>query len=65
MTSVAGTLGGGGVSEAEGIKQNKKGRIVKVGFYEVERTVGKGNYAVVKLGRHKITKTEVSSLANT
>jgi len=33
--------------------------IVKVGFYEVERTIGKGNYAVVKLARHRITKTEV------
>lgn len=38
----------------------QKRNIVKVGFYEVERTIGKGNYAVVKLGRHKITKTEVS-----
>lgn len=33
---------------------------VKVGFYEVESTIGKGNYAVVKLARHRITKTEVS-----
>ena len=33
---------------------------VKVGFYDVERTIGKGNYAVVKYGRHRITKTEVA-----
>lgn len=33
--------------------------VVKVGFYEVESTIGKGNYAVVKLARHRITKTEV------
>ncbi|KAL3076339.1 hypothetical protein niasHS_013610 [Heterodera schachtii] len=33
---------------------------VKVGFYEVDRTIGKGNYAVVKLARHRITKTEVA-----
>lgn len=36
-----------------------KSGLVKVGFYEVERTIGKGNYAVVKLGRHRVTKTEV------
>uniref|UniRef100_A0A914UYD5 non-specific serine/threonine protein kinase n=1 Tax=Plectus sambesii TaxID=2011161 RepID=A0A914UYD5_9BILA len=37
-----------------------KSGLVKVGFYEVERTIGKGNYAVVKLGRHRVTKTEVA-----
>jgi hypothetical protein len=34
---------------------------VRVGFYDIERTIGKGNFAVVKLGRHRITKTEVST----
>jgi serine/threonine-protein kinase SIK2 len=34
---------------------------VRVGFYDIERTIGKGNFAVVKLGRHRITKTEVSA----
>lgn len=33
---------------------------VRVGFYDIERTIGKGNFAVVKLGRHRITKSEVS-----
>ena len=33
---------------------------VRVGFYDIERTLGKGNFAVVKLARHRITKTEVS-----
>lgn len=32
---------------------------VRVGFYDIERTLGKGNFAVVKLARHRITKTEV------
>ena len=32
---------------------------IRVGFYDIERTIGKGNFAVVKLGRHLITKTEV------
>lgn len=32
---------------------------IRVGFYDIERTIGKGNFAVVKLARHRITKTEV------
>lgn len=35
---------------------------VRVGFYDIERTIGKGNFAVVKLARHRITKTEVSTV---
>nr|CAD7441141.1 unnamed protein product [Timema bartmani] len=31
---------------------------IRVGFYDIERTIGKGNFAVVKLARHRITKTE-------
>jgi hypothetical protein len=33
---------------------------LRVGFYEIEKTIGRGNFAVVKLARHRITKTEVS-----
>ena len=36
-----------------------KGTPIRVGFYDIERTIGKGNFAVVKLARHRITKTEV------
>ncbi|XP_046545798.1 serine/threonine-protein kinase SIK1-like isoform X2 [Haliotis rubra] len=36
-----------------------KGQI-RVGFYDIERTIGKGNFAVVKLAKHRITKTEVA-----
>ena len=32
---------------------------IRVGFYDISRTLGKGNYAVVKLAKHRITKTEV------
>ncbi|KAG8333392.1 Serine/threonine-protein kinase sik2 [Homalodisca vitripennis] len=32
---------------------------IRVGFYDIERTIGKGNFAVVKLARHRITKTEM------
>jgi len=34
---------------------------LRVGFYEIERTIGRGNFAVVKLARHRITKTEVGT----
>lgn len=40
-----------------GAGQGKKQ--IRVGFYEIEGTIGKGNFAVVKLARHRITKTEV------
>jgi serine/threonine protein kinase len=32
---------------------------LRVGFYEIEKTIGRGNFAVVKLAKHRITKTEV------
>ncbi|XP_048146127.1 serine/threonine-protein kinase SIK1 isoform X2 [Corvus hawaiiensis] len=34
-------------------------RPLRVGFYDIERTLGKGNFAVVKLARHRVTKTQV------
>lgn len=33
---------------------------IRVGFYDIDQTIGKGNFAVVKLARHRITKNEVS-----
>nr|XP_018910956.1 PREDICTED: serine/threonine-protein kinase SIK2-like [Bemisia tabaci] len=38
----------------------RKTTAIRVGFYDIERTIGKGNFAVVKLGKHRITKTEVA-----
>lgn len=35
---------------------------IRVGFYDISRTLGKGNYAVVKLAKHRITKTEVCTV---
>ncbi|XP_077397083.1 serine/threonine-protein kinase SIK3 homolog isoform X4 [Festucalex cinctus] len=32
----------------------------RVGHYEIERTIGKGNFAVVKLATHAITKAKVA-----
>src|SRR5438093_1332518 len=34
--------------------------LVRVGNYELSRTVGKGNFAVVKLGRHVIANVKVA-----
>ena len=32
---------------------------VQIGYYQIERTIGKGNFAVVKLATHIVTKTKV------
>lgn len=32
---------------------------IKVGFYDIVKTIGRGNFAEVKLAKHRITKTEV------
>jgi serine/threonine protein kinase len=52
MDSAAAVVGGGGGGSSPLI----------VGFYEIERTIGRGNFAVVKLARHRITKTEVKKI---
>ena len=33
---------------------------IRVGFYDIDKTIGKGNFAVVKLAKHRITKSQVS-----
>lgn len=33
---------------------------MRVGYYELEKTIGKGNFAVVKLATHIVTKTKVA-----
>ncbi|RZF39750.1 hypothetical protein LSTR_LSTR003411 [Laodelphax striatellus] len=40
--------------------QQQQNTAIRVGFYDVLRTIGKGNFAVVKLARHRITKSEVA-----
>jgi serine/threonine-protein kinase SIK3 len=44
---------------ASGNKNLTADRLVRVGYYELERTIGKGNFAVVKLATHVVTKTQV------
>lgn len=55
MTSSNANLAGNNSSNAA---KNKVP--IRVGFYEIEKTIGKGNFAVVKLARHRVTKNEVS-----
>lgn len=35
-------------------------KLLRVGCYDLEKTIGKGNFAVVKLASNIITKTKVS-----
>nr|XP_015218995.1 PREDICTED: serine/threonine-protein kinase SIK2-like [Lepisosteus oculatus] len=44
----------------EPVPTQPHGRPLQVGFYEIIKTLGKGNFAVVKLARHKVTKTQVA-----
>jgi len=37
-------------------------RLVRVGYYELEKTIGKGNFAVVKLAKHVVTNSKVSAI---
>lgn len=57
------------VNSANGIPANIRTTMkakgpIRVGFYDIERTIGKGNFAVVKLARHRITKNEVGFAFN-
>lgn len=36
-------------------------RLVRVGYYKLERTIGKGNFAIVKLATHVVTNSQVKS----
>lgn len=36
---------------------NKK--LVRVGYYNLDKTIGKGNFAVVKMATHVVTKSKV------
>lgn len=41
---------------------SRHGSVVRIGFYNIEKTIGKGNFAVVKLATHYITKVKVHLL---
>lgn len=43
-----------------GIQHFPVDRLVRVGYYELHETIGKGNFAIVKLATHVVTKTKVA-----
>ena len=49
-------------SDPRTLRSKGQAQSVRVGFYDIEKTIGKGNFAVVKLAKHRITKTEVSGV---
>lgn len=70
ITNISGSnvnrINSGTINNSNGIPANIRTTMkvkgpIRVGFYDIERTIGKGNFAVVKLARHRITKNEVSS----
>lgn len=36
-------------------------KLIRVGYYELEKTIGKGNFAVVKMATHVVTKSKVNN----
>lgn len=56
MATMEGSSGQAGSCNAE--------RLVRVGHYEFEKTIGKGNFAVVKLATHKLTQSKVREAQN-
>ena len=42
------------------VKKPRAEKLLRVGMYDLERTLGKGNFAIVKLGVHKLTRTKVA-----
>lgn len=53
------TCSSGGGRPIQGPTSSAAAGPVRVGHYEMERTIGKGNFAVVKLATHIVTKTKV------
>ncbi|CRK86177.1 CLUMA_CG000076, isoform A [Clunio marinus] len=48
------------MEKSSSYNENKIEKLVRVGFYELEKTIGKGNFAVVKLATNSITKSKVA-----
>lgn len=49
-----------GTNNRENISTFNMDKLVRVGYYELEKTIGKGNFAVVKLASNIVTKSKVS-----
>lgn len=42
------------------ISQQPANKLIRVGYYELNKTIGKGNFAVVKMATHVVTKSKVA-----
>lgn len=49
-------------SHNEVSQQFSVNKLIRVGYYELEKTIGKGNFAVVKMATHVVTKSKVTDL---
>ncbi|KAK0167566.1 hypothetical protein PV327_004946 [Microctonus hyperodae] len=47
-------------SHNEVSQQFSVNKLIRVGYYELEKTIGKGNFAVVKMATHVVTKSKVA-----
>ncbi|XP_015588740.1 serine/threonine-protein kinase SIK3 isoform X2 [Cephus cinctus] len=47
-------------SHDEVSQQFSVNKLIRVGYYELEKTIGKGNFAVVKMATHVVTKSKVA-----
>lgn len=62
-------VSGGGGAQQQQQQQQFRGttasttvdKLFRVGYYEIEKTIGQGNFAVVKSARHHITKSKVGT----
>ena len=43
-----------------GLKPPKDVVVKKIGYYDIEQTIGKGMFAIVKLATHRVTKSKVA-----
>lgn len=47
-------------ASARGVRRGKAEQLVRVGLYDLERVLGKGNFAIVRLGIHRLTQCQVA-----
>ncbi len=55
---LAGTPSGCAVAAMK--RAGRAQRLLRVGLYDLEKVLGKGNFALVRLGVHKLTRTKVA-----
>lgn len=63
-TVLSGNGSGSGQSSTNTTSANQKTTVVRVGNYDLHRTLGKGNFAIVKLATNLVTNSKVSRDSN-